>query len=289
MVPPPELEVIELVPASQFTLDELTAAYNQTRVDYIVPMPMNVERLYEYIRTYDVDLNRSAVALCGEEMLGLAMLGVRPGHTWITRLGMLPASRRRGAGQKLVEHLIARSAELEVPHVILEVIKNNTPAHCLFRKLGFQETRELLVLRRPPGPATEAVESYTEEFLESEEVLGLLEQRRSCPSWLDEAPSLRNAGRMEGFRVTLASGGSGWIIFQHNLFQLGKLVLQPETGDLHEVARALLHTLYNHHPRHDTQLENLPEDASYWPALQEFGFVVSFQRTEMRLDLGSVS
>jgi hypothetical protein len=39
MVPPPELEVIELVPASQFTLDELTAAYNQTRVDYIVPMP----------------------------------------------------------------------------------------------------------------------------------------------------------------------------------------------------------------------------------------------------------
>jgi len=30
---------IKLVPASQFTIEQLTAIYNQTRVDYLLPMP----------------------------------------------------------------------------------------------------------------------------------------------------------------------------------------------------------------------------------------------------------
>ncbi len=34
----------ELVPASAYTVEALTEAYNQTRVDYIVPMPMNPAR-----------------------------------------------------------------------------------------------------------------------------------------------------------------------------------------------------------------------------------------------------
>jgi hypothetical protein len=36
---------IQLIPASRFNYDELTAIYNQTRVDYMIPMPMNAARL----------------------------------------------------------------------------------------------------------------------------------------------------------------------------------------------------------------------------------------------------
>ena len=36
---------IELLSAEQFTFQELTDLYNQTRVDYLVPMPMNTARL----------------------------------------------------------------------------------------------------------------------------------------------------------------------------------------------------------------------------------------------------
>ena len=35
-------ERLNLIPVSAFSYEELTEAYNQTRVDYIVPMPMNV-------------------------------------------------------------------------------------------------------------------------------------------------------------------------------------------------------------------------------------------------------
>ena len=78
---------LALLPASAFTYEELTAAYNHTRVDYIVPMPMNAARLREYVETYDIDMNASVVAVDGTEILGLSMLGLRADRAWITRLG----------------------------------------------------------------------------------------------------------------------------------------------------------------------------------------------------------
>ena len=64
---------IQLVPASQFTIEQLTAIYNQTRVDYMIPMPMNAARLAEYIKVYDVDLEHSLVERQAGELSGVAM------------------------------------------------------------------------------------------------------------------------------------------------------------------------------------------------------------------------
>lgn len=276
---------IELVPASQFTFDELVAAYNQTRVDYIVPMPMNAARLRAYVHNYDVDLELSAVARRGEQILGLAMLGVRPGHTWITRLGILPVKRRCGAGQLLMEHLILQSRRLRAPHIILEVIKGNMPAHRLFCKLGFNETRELLIIRRPPAPPTGAVPPYSAQNLDYGQAVELLRQRLSVPSWLDETPSLINAGNLAALRVELEDGGRGWLVYQKTIFKLARLVLQTEAGDPRQVGQALAHALHTRHPALDTKSENLPPDDPHWPALQEMGYLESFRRVEMRLDL----
>ena len=110
---------IRLAPASQFTIEKLTALYNKTRVDYMVPMPMNVARLADYIHLYDIDLDHSFVAMQNEEMLGVAMLGVRHQRAWITRLGVAPATRRHGAGQMLVKSLIAAADSLHLPLIML--------------------------------------------------------------------------------------------------------------------------------------------------------------------------
>lgn len=276
---------VELVPASRFTFEELTQAYNQTRVDYIVPMPMNAARLREYVHNYDVDLDASAVAIEGDQILGLAMLGVRPGHTWITRLGILPVKRRAGTGQILMEYLIAQSRRLRVSHILLEVIKNNIPAHRLFLKLGFREARELLVIRRPPGPPADDVGPYTVQTLDYQQAIELLHQRQSIPSWLDETPSLINASNLAALRVELETGDRGSLVYQATVFQMGRLVLQTEAGDPYRVGLALTHALHTHHPCTDTKSENLPVDDPHWPALQDMGYLESFRRIEMRLDL----
>ncbi len=276
---------VELVPASRFSFEELTAAYNQTRVDYIVPMPMNTARLREYVSNYDVDMDASAVALVDGQILGIAMLGVRPGHTWITRLGVLPVRRRCGAGQALMDYLIGQSYHLKVDYIILEVIQGNMPAYRLFRKLGFGDVRELLVLRRPPGPPALDVNPYALQVLDYHQALTLLGQRQSLPSWLDETPSLENAGNLAGLRVELVSGDRGWLVYQNTVFRLGRLVLQTEAGDPHQVGLTLVHALHMLHPAQDTSTENLPADDPHWPALQEMGYLESFRRVEMRLDL----
>ena len=60
-------------------------------------MPMTARRLHDYVQVYDIDLDASAVALDGDEMLGLCMLGVRAERAWITRLGVLPSETAASA------------------------------------------------------------------------------------------------------------------------------------------------------------------------------------------------
>jgi len=276
---------VRLVPTDRFNFEELVAVYNQGRVDYIVPMPMNAARLREYVHNYDVDLERSAVAMKGNQPLGLSMLGVRPDRTWVTRLGVDPTKRRHGVGRLLMGHMVAQSRLLGVSHIVLEVIKNNVPAHRLFRKFGFQEVRELLIVRRPPGPPAGEVGDYTTQVLDCRQAVELLHQRKSIPSWLDERESLENAGGLEALRLESEAGDRGWLVYQKTTFQLSRLVLQTEAGDPRRVALMLLHALHTQYPTVDTKSENLPPDDPHWPAMQEMGYLESFRRIEMRLNL----
>ena len=115
---------LEIISADHFTVQELVDLYNQTRVDYLVPMPMNVGRLAEYIQLFDIDLRLSSVARTDEgQVLGLSMLGVRPPLAWITRLGVLPAIRRSGAGNALMDSMLANAQSLDTQETHLEVIR----------------------------------------------------------------------------------------------------------------------------------------------------------------------
>jgi ribosomal protein S18 acetylase RimI-like enzyme len=269
-----------LVPASAFSIEQLTAAYNQTRVDYLVPMPMNAARLADYIRLYDVDLDQSLVAVDKDTVLGLAMLGVRPGCAWVTRLGVLPGKRRGGVGESLVCGLLERVVRAGIDLTGLEVIKNNTPAHRLFLKLGFQETRELLVLLRPPGPPAEPPPAEM-RWLGDDEALRLLETRCEPAAWTNQTESFANAQHVLGLSVELPDGGRGWLVFQRQKFVIQRLALATEQCDPRVMARALLTCLYLHHPLFDSHIENIPVDDPHLSALLDAGFVESFRRIEM--------
>ena len=275
----------ELRKANTFTIEELTDIYNQTRIDYIVPMPMNAARLNEYINNYDLDLERSVVALANGDAIGLGMLGVRQDHTWITRLGVVPGKRHYGAGEALMRYLIEQSWDLNASHIVLEVILNNVPAYRLFRKLGFQENRDLLILRRPPGQPEDPAVPYTMTVIDAEDqVKHLLQERKSVPSWLDDYPSLMNAGNMHAIKVDLETGGTGWLVYQKTIFQLGRIVVQTDEGDPYQVGRGLIHALHSINPFQDTKTENIPKLEPHLQAFFDMQYLESFARIEMRLD-----
>lgn len=272
---------IKLIPASQFTLAQLTAIYNQTRVDYMVPMPMNEARLAEYIATYDVNLANSFVAMQDGQMLGVAMLGLREGRAWLTRLGVIPNTRRTGVGSALCEGLLERAEDLGIRFQMLEVIKNNVPAHTLFLKLGFYEVGELLVLRRSPIiPPPDPVVADAQR-LDRTEALDLVRQDRGTQPWTNQSESLSNADEVSGLRLIRVDGSMGWLVYQRQKFLLTHFAFKTQTGNPVDMARAFLSHLHHQYPRLDTHLENLQMNDPHLPAFYDAGYVESFRRMEM--------
>ncbi len=273
---------IQLIPASRFNFEELTAIYNQTRVDYMVPMPMNAARLAEYVRIYDVDLDHSLVAATPEgQMLGVAMLGMRKNRVWLTRLGVIPNTRRNGIGNALVGNLIKDAANIGLDFVMLEVIKNNVPAHTLFLKYEFHEIGELLVMRRSPLiPPTDPIVADAQR-MDRTEALVLIGHDRGTQPWTNQSESLINAHDVSGLHITLADGSRGWLVYQREKFLLTRFALKTEAGDPATVAYALLTHLHHQYPRLDTHIENIQVNDPHLPAYYQMGYVESFRRIEM--------
>lgn len=276
------------VPTSQYTYEQLAEIYNQARVDYIVPMPMNARRMREYAENYDLSLDASMVAIDreDEEVNGICMLGIRGQRTWITRLGVIPERRRKHAGQFLMEVMLEESRRREKALVQLEVIKGNEPAYRLFTKLGFELTRELLIIRRAPGalkPADRPVTGSIIVPIEEQEIPEVLEGREPGASWVEETASLLNAGHLTGFRVTMPSGEMGWIVCQRTPLQLAHFVLKP--GCSFDMNRTLIAAVHANYPMQDTKIENVPLDHPTWPAFEALGYVIAFRRIEMVLTL----
>jgi hypothetical protein len=228
-----------------------------------------------------VDLDHSLVATLGDEMLGVAMLGVRKERAWITRLGVIPNTRRHGTGAALMNGLLNNAAGLGLDFAMLEVIKNNTPAHQLFLKLGFCEIGELLVLRRSPIiPPPDPVVADAER-LERADALALLTRERGAQPWTNQSETLFNVQDVSGLKVTLVDGSRGWLVYQRQKFTLTRFAYKTEAGDPVAVATAFLSHLHHQYPRLDTQIENMRVTDPHLPAFQQMGYVESFRRIEM--------
>lgn len=276
------------VPASEYTYKELADIYNQTRIDYIVPMPMNAKRMEEYVQFYDVSLDASVVATKEDgEPIAVGMLGLRDDRAWITRLGVVPVHRERRLGSFLMTELINGARRFGADRVQLEVIVGNKPARRMFLKFGFQEVRELYVARRPPGPPSplNRPRGYAITHLSDTEIRACLASRPGTPSWVEDTPSLLTAGRLRGIRVETQDRRRGWVIFHHTPFQIQHVTLSTNHPDDVDLAYALIYSIHQLYPSHDTKTENIPKTDPCWESFERNGYVVAFRRTEMTLDL----
>jgi ribosomal protein S18 acetylase RimI-like enzyme len=298
-----------LLPASEFTLEELTDAYNQTRTDYLIPMPMNPGRFQEYIALYDLDLPASRVAVVGESIVGLGMLGVRAAGSWITRLGVLPEGRRQGVGTAVLQALLNETSAKGLSVVWLEVIYKNQPAHELFLKFGFQPTRELVVARRPPGVArsmSAVMNARKIQYLQHDEVIELHCRRRERMNWLNEISTMRNVRRLaaaaiedetgrdslheiphlSGILVDFQNGAQGWVSYQATTMQLKRISVEVIRGEPARTTADLLEIMHRLHAAQDAVIENIPDDER-WAGFQHAGYFEVYRRIEMVRELGA--
>ena len=130
-----------LAPASDFDLATLAALFTKGYEGYFVPLHVDEAALRFMVDAWDIDLERSRVALEEGEPVGLAFLAVRGDSAWIGGVGVAAASRGHGIGRRLMEAVLA-----DAPRpVILEVIEQNETAKRLYDSLGFEVVRMLEV------------------------------------------------------------------------------------------------------------------------------------------------
>ncbi len=291
-----------LLPANAFSLEALTDAYNRTRTDYLIPMPMNPGRLNEYITLYDVDLSCSRVAVDGDNIIGLAMLGLRSQRAWITRLGVLPEGRRHGIARALVAALLEQAADNDAAEVWLEVIKGNEPAHTLFRHYRFEPTRELLVARRAPRTARNTAALLAArriDYLQHEEVIELHCLRGERMNWLNAVETMGNVRRLvaspgddeepfplhhttqlSGILVEFQDGSRGWVSYQATTLELKRISVTVLRGAPAAVTANLLAIMHHLHAAQDAIVENIPDDER-WRGFRQAGYFEVFRRVEM--------
>jgi len=277
----------EIIPADHYTIEQLTELYNQTRVDYLVPMPMNADRLQEYVNDFNVDLAHSCVARdkSNGDVLGLSMLGFRNGIGWITRLGVLPSTRRIGTGSMLMDCMLDNAEKLGAKETHLEVIKNNEPAYRLFLKKGFVEMDTYHVMRHAPRPLANPLQGKS-TWLDRNKALEKLATFPKHITWINAFASMENSSNTEGLHLEMPNGDSGWLVYRNTKFtlrsSLSHLVIHTERGNPEEIGLQLLSHLHSHFLHHDTYAENIHENDPHLPAFEAMGYFINFSRIEMR-------
>ena len=75
----------------------------------------------------------------GDTVGCVALEHANPDMVYLERLSVLPANRRRGVGQKLVEQVISETAVLGASQVGIGIIAAYTELKAWYQKLGFRE------------------------------------------------------------------------------------------------------------------------------------------------------
>jgi ribosomal protein S18 acetylase RimI-like enzyme len=243
----------ELRPAAAFGGATRAALFEAGYAGYVVPVHMDAATLETITAAWDVDLDRSRVALRDGVPVGFVYLGVRGDRSWIGGLGVVESERRRGTGRALMEAALA-----EAPgDVLLEVIDSNEPAIRLYEELGFERVRRLdvwsLTAEVPASTATPAEPRLVEE---------------DAP-WQRARPSLEGAAAFE------VDGGA--VVFRPgervNVLQLSA---RDETA-----ARELLAAAKGDAP--SLHYVNVPSDAPAVAALRALGGSLDLRQLELRL------
>ncbi len=254
---------VTLVPADSIELSALTALMNECYSDYDVPMHVDEGAMRFMLSSFDLDRAESRVALDGGTPVGVALLGLRGARGWIGGMGVVPAARRRGLGDTLMQAVIARARARGAREAWLEVLTTNVRAIPLYERLGFRHVRRLDVLKlkaapaKPDGTATESVSPG--QALEFARL-----HRRSEEPWQREEGSVRNWIRaglaLEATAATRDGRTIGMAIHRVAAGRASMLTLVSVPGQETVATTALLAAAFRPEADQGLRWLNLPQD-----------------------------
>lgn len=135
---------LNTVPASNYSLTDLTNFLNEGFEDYFVPVQFTTTPFLNMLRKDGLDLSSSRVLMAEGQPGGIALIARRGWTSRLAAMGISKKMRGQGAGSWLMDELIKEACQREDREMVLEVIEQNEPAVKLYQKYGFQMVRRLI-------------------------------------------------------------------------------------------------------------------------------------------------
>ena len=256
---------LELHSARSLDRAERAALFTSAYEGYILPFRIDEQQLTTMDEAFDLDLDASRIAFRDGAPVGLGNLGVRGEEAWIGGVGVVPAARRSGIGEALMQALHEEARERGIRHVWLEVIVENTGAFALYEKLGYRTVRDVVVWSLPAedGPP------------EAREVPAADAHARIRELRSDREPWQRADGTVENYRDArgLETDDGAAVFRRGSVVQL--LQLAGEPGPLLRSLRRL----------GAVSVLNLPADDQAAAVLRSLGATAVVRQHEMLLEL----
>ncbi len=284
---------IRLLPAAELALPELADAFNAAFEGYFVPMHHSGESLAAMVRTNDIHLADSLIARTRSgDLLGVGLLGVRGTRGWIGGMAIVPPLRGHGRGALLLTALIDRARQLGLRTLQLEVLDQNAPARRLYARLGFVETRPLVVYAgicaSPTQGVSNALASATALPI-AEALAHFASLHAEAPPWQREEASLQHmAPTLTGLSLRDHLGLRAYLLWMpsgggYSLLDFGTRAsgAAERTADAAALTAALIAS--DHQPT--IRAINVPPGDALGDALNALGCPVIATQREMHLSL----
>jgi len=282
------LRDLTLIPARAVSVAERAQSLNRSYIDYYVPMRLSPDQMASIDSFYDVDLDRSVMAMSDHDLVGMALLSVRGDRGWISGVGVLPEHRRRGIACAMVARLVEGARQAGVREISLEVIAQNTSAWRLYAEAGFEVTRELLLWRRAADADALPI---PEERLTAASPGVLLERfdrwHREPATWQRDAATLARmavAGRLKGYQLEWRGAPAAYCLVSGygESVALMDVGIDPATRIV-TPGRILIQALSHLHWGKAMTISNVPADDPLNRVLAALRFLVTMRQVEMKL------
>jgi len=201
--------------------EELTATFNLSFSDYVVPFSLSKEQLEDRIHSDNIRLELSAGAFRENQLIGFILHGYDVVETakvaYNAGTGVIPSQRGNHLTAKMYEFILPSLQEEKIEFIQLEVIATNAPAIITYSQLGFEIIRSLVCFK---GSILAQEEPTKYEIRELEDYDWLL-----LKSFWDFSPSWQNSiTAVEKLKQHNVSIG----VFQDDKL-LGYLIYNPKT------------------------------------------------------------
>ncbi len=215
------------------TFETIHEAFRKAFADYVEPFSLSLEQLQYMLERRGCDLNLSFGAFYQDKLLGFILNGVGEWNgirtAYDTGTGTIKEFRKKGIATRIFNDSLNILRDNQIEQYLLEVIKTNSSAVELYRKAGFEVSREFDYYVSPKSEI-----KFRKYRLNNEYQVVKLED----PDWglfasfWDFQPSWQNS--MDSINRKIDHFTFLGLVNDHNIIGYG--TIEKHTGDIPQIA-----------------------------------------------------